>query len=103
MADDWNRSRKGPLNSLHHLCDELGIEDGADPRIFFRRGDRSPRHETERLCGAVHRALSLCPPSMLDGAGVRVGVESVEPTSTPGWLLVVLRADQRLDAATRGR
>lgn len=97
MAHGRTRSRMAPPDSLH-LCDEPGIEDGADPRVFFRRGNRPVSHKSKRLCGAVHRTLSLCLSSMLNDGTVRsLGVESVEPAPNPGWLLVVLRADRPLD------
>jgi ribosome-binding factor A len=92
-----------PPDSLH-LCDEPGIEDGADPRVFFRRGGRPENHKAKRLCGAVHRTLSLCLSSMLDDEAMRsLGVESVEPAPSAGWLTVVLRADRPLDPVDRGR
>jgi ribosome-binding factor A len=102
MVDGRTRSRMAPFHSLH-LCDEPGLEDGTDPRTFFRKGDRSTNHMPKRLCGAVHRTLSLCLASILGEEVVRLAVESVESTSTSGWLLVVLRADQQLDPAERGR
>src|SRR5262245_37081034 len=102
MADGRTWSRKAPRNSLD-LCDELALEDGADPRTFFRRGGQPPNHKAKRLCGAAHRALALCLPSLLGGEAPRLGVEAVEPTAAPGWLLVILRVDQRLEAADRGR
>jgi hypothetical protein len=41
---------------------------------------------------------------MLDDAAMRsLGVESVEPAPSPGWLIVVLRADRPLDPVDRGR
>lgn len=100
MASSRIRSRMAPPDSLH-LCDERGIEDGADPRVFFRRRERSGNHKSERLCGTVHRTLSLCLSSTIaHEAGV--AVESVEPAESPGRLLVVLRADRPLDPASHG-
>lgn len=101
MASSRIRSRMAPPDSLH-LCDERGIEDGADPRVFFRRRQRSGNHKSERLCGAVHRTLSLCLSSTIaHEAGV--AVESVEPAESPGRLLVVLRTDRPLDPASHGQ
>ena len=103
MADGWMRSRMASPNSLR-LCDEPGSEDGADPRVFFRRRDRSPNYKSKRLCGAVQRTLSLCLSSMLGDEGARgLEIESVEPAVSAGWLLVTLRADQLLDPEDRGR
>lgn len=103
MADGRTRSRMAPVD-FRNLCDEPGIEDGADPRVFFRRGGPRDSHRSRRLCGAVHRTLALCLPSALGTEAVHgLGVESVEPAPSPGWLLVVLRADGPLDLAERRR
>ena len=103
MADGRMRSRLAPLNSLR-LADETGSEDGVDPRVFFRKTDRPPNYKSKRLCGAVQRTLSLCLSSMLgDEAARTLEVESVEPAGSAGWLLVVLRAEQRFDPENRGR
>jgi ribosome-binding factor A len=41
-------------------CDQLGPDDGIDPREFFRRGGKTSDHrKTRQLCGQVFRALSL--------------------------------------------
>jgi ribosome-binding factor A len=103
MADGRTRSRMAPPVSLH-LCDEPGVEDGTDPRVFFRRGGRRENHKAKRLCGAVHRTLALCISSMLDDEAMRsLAVESVEPAPSAGWLTVVLRADRPLDPVDRRR
>jgi ribosome-binding factor A len=102
MANAKKRSRTALPDSLQ-LCDEPGVEDGADPRVFFRKDRQSVDHKARRLCGAVHRRLSLCLSSMLDDEAVRgLGIESVEPAPSLGRLLVVLRADRRLDPESRG-
>ena len=103
MADGWMPGRRAPLNSLR-LSDELGSEDGTDPRRFFRRTDRSPNYKSKRLCGAAQRTLSLCLSSMLRNEGTRgLEVESVEPAVTSGCLLVILRTQQPLDFDWRAR
>ena len=89
MANAKKRSRTALPDSLQ-LCDEPGVEDGADPRIFFRKDRQSVDHKSRRLCGAVHRRLSLCLSSMLDDEAVRgLVIESVEPAPGLGRLLVV--------------
>jgi ribosome-binding factor A len=103
MADGRTRSRMAPPN-FRNLCDELDVEDGADPRVFFRRGGRHHTHRSRRLCGAVQRTLSLCLASVLGAdAAHGLSVESVEPAASPGWLRVVLRADRVLDPTAHRR
>lgn len=42
-------------------CDNIGLDDGIDPREYFRRGGQTNDHrKTRQLCGQVFRALSLC-------------------------------------------
>jgi len=103
MVDSQMRSRKAPSTSLR-LCDEPAAEDGADPRMFFRKEDPSRNHKSKRLCGAAHRTLSLCLPSLLgDDVARGLALESVEPAASAGWILVILRTQQPLDPADRGR
>ena len=102
MADGRTRSRTAP-HDLRNLCDEPGIEDGADPRVFFRRGGSPGTHRSRRLCGAVHRTLSLCLSSTIETMPTASTSESVEPAPSAGWLLVVLRADRGLDPPDRQR
>ena len=102
MADGRTRSRMAPVN-FSHLCENPGIEDGVDPRVFFRQDVSSGTHRSRRLCGAVHRTLALCLPSALADGAHDLAVESVELAPSRGWLLVVLRADRWLDGADRLR
>jgi ribosome-binding factor A len=84
------------------LCEEPAIEDGVDPRRFFRRGDQSGNHKTQRLCGAAQRTLSLCL-SLGDETVRGLAVEAVEPATSPGLLVLVLRADRPLAPEDRAR
>jgi ribosome-binding factor A len=100
MADGRTRSRKA-LSLWPSLCDEHGADDGVDPRLFFGRKHQSENHRARRLCVAARRALALCLPSALGEAGRSLAVESVEPASQPGSLLVVLRVDHQLEFGAR--
>ena len=87
------RSRK----TLRTMCAEVGSEDGADPRIFFRKdGDRKPRkHKALQLTKQVAQILD----GLLAGAAgdpilTGLTVVTVEPAPDVATLLVtVLRAE----------
>lgn len=81
------------------LCGELGPEDGADPRDFFRHREvRTGDRKLQQLCGQVAHALSLAlsgaeHEALREGAVIavapapdarrlRVVVEGVDPDAT---------------------
>ena len=79
------------------LCDELGPEDGVDPRILARKSEKSRSSSIRdlRLCGQVARLLSL----EVDGA-LPAYVDRVEPAPDAGRLRVFVRlVDASVDPA----
>lgn len=73
------------------FCDELGDDDGVDPRMFFRREDRK-RDQTRKdrqLCQEVYKALVLALPLQSRQAWARgLGVVHVEPAPDASRLRV---------------
>jgi ribosome-binding factor A len=74
------------------LCHELGAEDGADPRTFFRR----PTHKrlnrkALQLCGQIARTLSaVLAWESADELLRSLGVESVTPAPDSTRVLVTV-------------
>jgi ribosome-binding factor A len=81
-------SRKDFLSS----CSEVGPEDGADPRLFFRKASAQKHNRKAlQLCGAVTRALSHALAWELgDELLSSLRVESVTPAPDSSRLLVVV-------------
>ncbi len=56
------RRKSGKLSFPKHMdlpCDELGPEDGVDPRILFRRESREKRgYKDHQLCKQVFRTIN---------------------------------------------
>ncbi len=52
-------SRPPSRKRLRSLCAEVHPDDGADPRVFFRKGDsrKKPGHKALQLCRQVAEAL----------------------------------------------
>lgn len=51
------------LNAARQLCDEIGPEDGIDPRYLPRHTEtKSRNHKTRQLCREARRILSLILP-----------------------------------------
>ncbi len=54
------KNSKQWLNEAKQLCDELGPEDGVDPRILARKQDTKPKsHKGQQLCKEAKHTLSL--------------------------------------------
>lgn len=83
-------SRKELLSS----CSEIGPEDGADPRVFFRkRAEIKVHRKTLQLCSEVLKILSHALSWELGDDSLNVlFVESVVPAPDSTRLLVCLRA-----------
>ena len=54
------KNSKDWLNEAKHLCDEIGPEDGVDPRVIARAMDRKTKnHKSERLGKEARHTLSM--------------------------------------------
>lgn len=77
-------------------CDELGPDDGIDPRILFRndhdRRSRKDDRKLRQLCSQVRRAVQLAlSGTCRDPVLIELDVDTVEPAPDAGRLRVVVR------------
>lgn len=93
MTKDKRKQRE-----MLKCCDQIGAEDGMDPRDFFRppRISRKEDHRTERLCHQVAEVLHLVLASALqsvlaDEIYECLLVERVAPAPNASRLRVTLR------------
>jgi ribosome-binding factor A len=93
---------KKPLRRhMFRSCEEIGAEDGADPRIFFRKPTRMKSdRKAMQLCGEVARTLSqvLAWESGDDHLRELV-VVSVIPAPDSSRLLVTVEAPRAVEQA----
>jgi ribosome-binding factor A len=74
------------------FSNEMGPEDGVDPRIFFRKANhRKPQRKALQLCGQIARELSqILAWEMNDEVLGGLTVEAVIPAPNASHLLVVV-------------
>jgi len=81
------------LDAMRQLCDEIGPEDGLDPRHIKRaraRKERRDDRKTRQLCGQVARALALALPTAHDPRLREALVDEVTPDPDASRLRVRL-------------
>lgn len=85
---------------LRAHCEEIGEDDGVDPREFFRKtaSKRSDNRKARQLCRQVAETLELvlsgdCHEEILQ----TLHVVSVEPAPDASRLLVTLQSDLPVD------
>ena len=88
-------NRKNPCRrDLESLCSDLGAEDGADPREYFRNRPSPDRRKAVQLAGQVRRTLEMVmagesrEPVLLD-----LQVLTVTPAPDSTHFLVVVTGD----------
>lgn len=92
---------KRPRRALRTLCAEVGAEDGADPKIYFRRdGGRKPaQHKDRQLARQVAESLdALLAGSTADPVLNALAVVAVEPAPDSATLLVTVAPRDPADA-----
>jgi len=97
MSFDWNRRRR----NNQPPCDELGPDDGIDPRILFRneqprsRNDRKNHQLAAQAARALQFALGgVCRDPLLQ----QLDVVSVEPAPDARRLRVIVHAPSDADS-----
>jgi ribosome-binding factor A len=89
---------------LHSSCDEIGPEDGLDPRTFFRPSARKrTNRKALQMCGQIAQTLS----SVLawesgDDLLRNLWVESVEPAPDSTRVLVTVCAPVAVEGVEAG-
>ena len=80
------------LNEAKKLCDEIGPEDGVDPRLLARaHHTKNKAHKTMQLCKEAKQTLSLVIAGELSDAALQnLEVAEVMPNADGQYLLVTL-------------
>jgi len=91
-------SREARLRAIASSCDELGPEDGVNPRLQRRGSSRKKKHEkTPQLCRQVEETLQLVLSDTSDPVLRELVVARVEPGPGDGNLLVLVTAARTSD------
>lgn len=89
-------SRKVSLRAIASLCDEIGPEDGVDPRHIRRErlgsGKQRKEQKAKQVCKEAEVTVQLALSALLDEALQELRVNRVEPAPDSRRLLVVLEA-----------
>jgi ribosome-binding factor A len=95
--------RKISRHDLQAGCEEVGPDDGQDPRYDRRDGPpRVPNRKALLLCGQVQRTLAEVLAGCADDVLRDLVVESVVPFPTSVRLLVSVRKPADMDAEIAG-
>lgn len=80
------------LNEAKKLCDEIGPEDGVDPRLLVRaHRTKNKSHKTMQLCKEAKHTLSLVIAGELSDAALQnLEVADVAPNADGQYLWVTL-------------
>lgn len=87
-------SRKASLRAIASLCDEIGPEDGIDPRLLARGSSRKSKKEhrkTLQLRRQAEVAIQLVLDELGDDGLQGLAVTRVETDTNAGRLIVLLR------------
>lgn len=85
--------RRETLRQIASLCDEIGPEDGIDPRLAGRDSSENAKKNTNKnaqLCRQAEIAIRLALGEMDDEDLVGLNVAGVETGSTAGSLVVLV-------------
>jgi ribosome-binding factor A len=88
MKRKSNRDRR----NWRSLCEQVGADDGVDPRKFFQSArERRPHRKTLQLCGQVRRVLDLVLTGECDDDLLReLLVQDVQPAPDASRLMVTV-------------
>src|SRR5207244_650002 len=84
--------KKPSRQQVSSSCDELGSEDGTDPRIFFRKSSRKKTNRKAlQLCGQIAQTISaVLAWESGDDLLRSLIVEAVEPAPDSTRVLVIV-------------
>ncbi|HZU39369.1 MAG TPA: ribosome-binding factor A [Gemmataceae bacterium] len=86
------KRKKISRRAIRSCADDIGPEDGLDPRLFFRkRSEKKIDRKVLQLCGEVSRTLSqVLAWELGDNVLSQVRIESVVPAPDSSRLLVAV-------------
>jgi ribosome-binding factor A len=89
------------LERMRELCEDVGPDDGIDPREFkksrAKEVRKTDRRKTLQLCGQMARTIQLCLGAAADDVLRRVVVDGVEPCPDASRLRVVVTCNAAAD------
>jgi ribosome-binding factor A len=90
--------RRNSKSEMLSSCADIGPEDGADPRDFFKKpAGKVANRKALQLCGQIARTLSLVLWECGDDVLRELIVERVQPAPTSARLLVTLSSPRNAD------
>ncbi|HEY1187745.1 MAG TPA: ribosome-binding factor A [Gemmata sp.] len=92
--------RRRKADPFHHLADEIGPEDGTDPKEFHAKPWNAPKQagrKAKQLCEQVKNALQGAFAAAADPVIQIVSVVAVQPAPHSGRLRVLVSAAPDVD------